>query len=112
MSTDTNVTQLIINTMTKAQYEGIENPSETELYFVEENEENLYALDAQVVHKSGTETIDGDKTFTGSVVLNNGTAVTQASTDNSNKVATTAYVQSVIVSLISRIEALENQQGV
>lgn len=30
--TDTNVQNLIINKLTKAQYEGIENPSDTELY--------------------------------------------------------------------------------
>ena len=38
MSQDTNVENLIINTMTKAQFESIENPSATELYFVEETE--------------------------------------------------------------------------
>ena len=39
-----------------------------------------------VVHRSGTETITGDKSFTGTV-----TATTQAAGDNSTKVATTAY---------------------
>ena len=33
MSTDTNVNTLIINTMTTAQFEALENPSNTELYF-------------------------------------------------------------------------------
>ena len=34
MPTDTNVNNLIINKLTKAQYEAIQNPSETELYLV------------------------------------------------------------------------------
>ena len=43
MSQDTNVENLIINTMTKAQFESIENPSATELYFVEETDTTTYA---------------------------------------------------------------------
>ena len=34
MSQDTNVNNLIINKLTKAQYEGISNPSDTELYLI------------------------------------------------------------------------------
>ena len=34
MATDTAVNNLIINKMTKAQYDALENPSETELYLV------------------------------------------------------------------------------
>ncbi len=110
MSNDTTVNNLIINTLTKTQFESIENPSSTQLYLVEESESssNVYALDEEVVHKIGTETISGDKTFTGSVVLNNATAVTQELSDDSNALATTAYVQDVIASLVARIEALEN----
>lgn len=37
MATDTTVSSLIINKMTKAQYDAIQNPSETELYLVEES---------------------------------------------------------------------------
>lgn len=36
MSTNTNVNNLVINKLTKAQYDAIQNPSETELYLVEE----------------------------------------------------------------------------
>ena len=107
MSTDTNVENLIINTMTKAQFEELESPSNTELYFVEETDTTEYAKDLEVVHKEGTETVSGDKTFTGKVVLNNATALTQDITDNSNAVATTKYVQDVIATLIARIETLE-----
>lgn len=43
---------------------------------------------------AGTQTITGDKTFSGNVVLGSGaTATTPAASDNSTKVATTAYVQ-------------------
>lgn len=37
MPTDTNVNSLVINKLTKAQYDAIQNPSETELYLVEED---------------------------------------------------------------------------
>lgn len=110
MSQDTNVENLVINTMTKAQFESLENPSATELYFVEETDTTTYAEDSTVVHKAGIEQISGDKTFTGKVVLNNATATTQLTTDNSNAIATTAYVQDVIASLVARIEALENNK--
>lgn len=109
MSTDTNVQQLIINTLNKTQYDSIENPSATELYFVEEPEETKYANDDTVVHNTGKETVAGDKTFTGTVVLDNATTVTQDKTNNSNALATTAFVQNVIASLLERIEALENK---
>lgn len=37
MPTDTNVNSLVINKLTKAQYDAIQSPSETELYLVEES---------------------------------------------------------------------------
>lgn len=37
MPTDTNVDSLVINKLTKAQYDDIQSPSETELYLVEES---------------------------------------------------------------------------
>ena len=37
MPTNTNVNGLVINKLTKAQYDAIQNPSETELYLVEED---------------------------------------------------------------------------
>ena len=35
-TTDTDVSQLVINKLTKAQYDGITTPSDTELYFVDD----------------------------------------------------------------------------
>lgn len=113
MPTDNNVGQLIINTLTKEQYESIENPSSTELYFVEESETTKnYAIDDNVVHNTGVEIIDGQKTFLDKVILNNATTITQDNSDNSNNIATTAYVNNVINSLIQRIEELEKQLGI
>ena len=37
MPTDTSVNSLVINKLTKAQYDAIQSPSETELYLVEES---------------------------------------------------------------------------
>lgn len=108
-TTDTNVNKLIVNKLTASQYEAIETPSNTELYFVEDPEDTLYAKDAQVVHNVGTEQVRGVKTFVDGVILNAGTAITVADTDNSNNIATTAYVQNVIESLVQRIEQLEQQ---
>jgi len=39
MSTDTNVNNLIINTLTKTQFTGITSPSSNELYFVEDEQD-------------------------------------------------------------------------
>lgn len=44
MSQDTNVSNLIINKLTKSQYEGITNPSPTELYFVTDEGESISTL--------------------------------------------------------------------
>ena len=38
MPTDTSVNSLIINKLTKAQYDAIQSPSETEIYLVEEED--------------------------------------------------------------------------
>lgn len=49
------------------------------------------------VTKSTTQTISGDKTFSGTVALgSSATASTQSANDNSTKVATTAYVDSAV----------------
>lgn len=40
MPTDTNINNLVINKLTKAQYDAIQSPSETELYLVEEDIDN------------------------------------------------------------------------
>ena len=48
---------------------------------------------------SGTQTITGNKTFSGTVALgSSATATTQSASDNSTKVATTAYVDSAVSS--------------
>ena len=39
MSTTTNVTSLVINKLTKAQYEAIQNPDPTQLYFIIDDNE-------------------------------------------------------------------------
>ena len=44
MSQDTNVSNLIINKLNKVQYEGITNPSPTELYFVTDEGESISTL--------------------------------------------------------------------
>lgn len=41
MAIDMTVNSLIINKMTKAQYDAIQNPSETELYLVEESVDSV-----------------------------------------------------------------------
>lgn len=56
-----------------------------------------FARNHMVVHIANTETITGDKTFTGSVSLgSNATATTPAATDNDTSVATTAFVHNVV----------------
>jgi hypothetical protein len=59
-------------------------------------------VDSTVVRTSGNQSIAGTKTFTGSVNLTGATATasTQANTDNSTKLATTAYVKTVVNDLI------------
>lgn len=59
--------------------------------------------DNGTVHKTGTETITGNKTFSGSLSLgSSATATTQSSSDNSTKVATTAFVKSVTPTITFR----------
>lgn len=52
------------------------------------------ADESNLVHKDGTETITGDKTFSGSVALgDNASAQTKATSDTSDAVATTKFVK-------------------
>ena len=100
MSTDTKVKELVINKLTKDQYDAAVQAgtiSETELYMITDTTypttDDIETLDATLVHKAGTETITGDKTFSGAVALgSSATATTQSQGDNSTAVATTAYV--------------------
>ena len=50
--------------------------------------DDLYPLDSAVVHKAGSETITGNKTFTGTNAF-----ATPSVSDNSTKPATTAYIE-------------------
>lgn len=62
------------------------------------------ASDNSVVHISGSETITGNKTFTGTVSLgSNATATTPAATDNDTSVATTAFVKTVVANSINEL---------
>ena len=57
--------------------------------------DDLYALDSTVVHLSGTETISGNKTFTGSLNAQTPTSAT----DHSTSVATTQWFRNAITNL-------------
>ena len=64
----------------------------------------LSAPDDSVVHILGSETITGNKTFTGTVSLgSNATATTPAATDNDTSVATTAFVKTVVANSINEL---------
>lgn len=52
MSTTTNVTNLVINKLTKAQYEAIQNPDPTQLYFI--IDDNEYAEVSDLPQPSNT----------------------------------------------------------
>ncbi|MCQ2075941.1 MAG: hypothetical protein MJZ20_02760 [Bacteroidaceae bacterium] len=49
MATDTRTTKLIINDLTKEQYESIVNPSDTELYLVPDDTDDRLALKQDVL---------------------------------------------------------------
>lgn len=49
MATDTRTTKLIINDLTKEQYESIVNPSDTELYLVPDDTDDKLALKQDVL---------------------------------------------------------------
>jgi hypothetical protein len=69
-----------------------------------------FIADSNIATLSGTQTVTGNKTFTGSVFLSGSsiTATTQASSDNSTKIATTAYVQSAITAAATPAEQIED----
>lgn len=52
-----------------------------------------YCTNTAAVHKDLTETITGEKTFSGHVLLQNADGVTLENVDNSTKLATTAFVK-------------------
>lgn len=69
-----------------------------------------FISDSNIATLSETQTFTGNKTFTGSVFLSgsNITATTQTSSDNSTKVATTAFVQSAITAAATPAEQIED----
>lgn len=56
MPTDTITPTLVINKLTKAQYEGIVNPSDTELYLVPDDD----LREHRSYYTTGTATVDGE----------------------------------------------------
>lgn len=87
-----NIYQFIVWYNTYTSYKAEIN-SHDEFYYVT----NTLAEDDVVVHKAETETITGNKTFTGTVSLGSkATATTPATTDNDTSVATTAFVHKVV----------------
>ena len=82
--------------------------SHDEIYFSRHTSAN----DDIVVHKVRTETITGNKTFTGEVSLgSNATATTPTTTDNDTSIATTAFVHNVVNAIPSteQVQADWNQ---
>lgn len=77
MTTTTNIPQLKFNKLTESQYEGT-TPVEGEFYLTPEAD---YALNANVVHKAGTETITGQKTLTASNIITNHTHIKNESVE-------------------------------
>lgn len=68
MSTDTSVTELVINKLTKTQFEGIQNPSDTELYVVTDASYSYNDLSDKpdnIVTTDTNQDITGVKTFVG-----------------------------------------------
>lgn len=77
MPTDTNINSLVINKLTKAQYDAIQSPSETELYLVEESVDTTPTSGSNnLISSGGVYTALGnkaDKSSTVSTVAYDGT---------------------------------------
>ena len=76
------------------------NPVQNKLVTVELNKK---AVDTAVVHNTGNESISGNKTFTGTTSLSDATGKTVTSTDNSTKLATTAFVKAQSYAVDSKV---------
>ena len=62
MSTSTSVNDFKINILTKAQYQGIDTPSNTELYFVsDEPDQAVDFIDLETT--SGSQTLESNKWY-------------------------------------------------
>lgn len=73
-------------------------PTETDSQYWKLLSETAGGGTADCVHINDTETITGDKTFTGLLIAN-----TQQQSDNSQKVATTSYVQSAVNAVATNV---------
>lgn len=73
-----------VNFMSKARFDNLSVTNDDELYLVETN----IAVDEEVVHKSGDETIAGNKTFSNNVVVTGTTTLNNALTVNNNVTVT------------------------
>ena len=70
---------------------------------------SLSTVNSECVHKTGTETISGNKTFSAGVYVTGAlTAPTVATSDNSTKAATTAWVKSALPSILGSITSASN----
>lgn len=62
MSTSTNVSQFKINILTKEQYQGIDTPESTELYFVADEPDQAFDFtDLEIA--SGSQTLESNKWY-------------------------------------------------
>lgn len=75
--TTQQITQLKFNKLTEAQYEAT-TPVDNEFYITTDAN---YALDSEAVHKSGNETITGQKTLTASNIITNHTHIKNESVE-------------------------------
>ena len=105
---DTNVQNLIINILTKQQYEGIANPSPTELYFVTDEGESISTLgDVSLNNLSNDQILKYNSTSgkweNSSVPPNLVTSISSASTDSQCPSAKCMY------DIIGNIETLLSQ---
>lgn len=75
--TTQQITQLKFNRLTEAQYEDT-TPVDNEFYITTDAN---YALDSEAVHKSGDETITGQKTLTASNIITNHTHIKNESVE-------------------------------
>lgn len=73
-----------VNFMSKTRFDNLSVTNDDELYLVETN----VAADEEVVHKTGAETISGNKTFSNNVVVTGTTTLNNALTVNNNVTVT------------------------
>ena len=103
MPTDTNVNSLVINKLTKAQYDDIQSPSETELYLVEESIDTTPTSGSDNPVTSGgvyTALSDKiDKSSTSGLVKNDGTIDTNTYLTSAPVTSVNGQTGAVILSI-------------